>query len=441
MKRSIALSLVPVALALPLATACPAPNDNPPTPATGFTCDGELCTVTGPILEDVTFTADKQWLLKGGVFVGDDSDPAASPATLTIEPGTRIFGDTSALSFLLITRGSKIVADGSVDQPIVFTSAKDPGQRARSDWGGIIINGQAPVNGCSGDPCTLLGEAGTGTYGGSDASDDSGVLRYVRVEFGGALIDDENELNGFAFQGVGNGTVVDHLQAHMMSDDCIEFFGGTVNAKHVVCTGIGDDNIDWTFGWTGKLQFVVAQQHEDTGGNGIEADNNETNNELTPVSHPTISNITLVGRAGSENSKIGVLLRRGTEADLSNIVVTGFNERCFDVDDAATFDNITSGGINIRNSIFDCAALTDDAAEDPLVLSEFLIDDQGNTVGEPGLVDVADVAAPDFRATPGSAAASGGETPNDPFFESVDFRGGCGPESSWMDGWTSFELN
>src|SRR5688572_24978918 len=211
------------ALALTI-NACVNPPEQPPPPAgNGFTCDGDLCTVTGPITEDTTFTADKRWLLQGGVFVGDDVDPAASPATLTIEPGTTIFGDTATLSFLLITRGSKIIADGTADAPIVFTSAKEPGARGRGDWGGLVVNGQAPVNGCSGDPCVSLGEAGTGTYGGSIANDDSGILRFVRVEFSGALIDDENELNAFAFQGVGTGTVIENLHAHMTSDDCIEF--------------------------------------------------------------------------------------------------------------------------------------------------------------------------------------------------------------------------
>ncbi len=273
----LAIPFVPLAL-----TACPA-EETPPTTTEGFSCDGDLCTVTGPILSDVTFTKDKQWVLQGGVFVGDDSDPAAAPTTLTIEPGTTIFGDTATLSFLLITRGSKIVADGTREEPIVFTSAADVGSRARGQWGGLVVNGQAPVNGCAGDPCTLSGEAGTGTYGGARDDDDSGVLRFVRIEFPGKLIDAENELNGIALQGVGRGTVIDSIQVHMGADDCIEFFGGTAEAKHIVCSGVADDNLDWTFGWTGKVQFLVAQQHDDAGERGVEADNNEDNNALAPL--------------------------------------------------------------------------------------------------------------------------------------------------------------
>lgn len=418
-----------------------------PTPTTtpeGYTCEGDLCTVTGPLLSDTTFTADKRWLLKGGVFIGDDADPSRSPATLTIEPGTKIFGDTAALSFLLVTRGSKIVADGTEDAPIVFTSAKDPGQRARGDWGGLVINGQAPVNGCSGDPCTLLGEAGTGTYGGADPNDDSGILRFVRVEFAGALIDDENELNAYGFQGVGSGTVIENIQAHMVGDDCVEFFGGTANARRVVCTGIADDNLDWTFGWTGKLQFMVAQQYADAGGNGIEADNNEANHELTPVSHPTISNVTLIGVPGSANSKVGVLLRRGTEADLSNIVVKGFNDRCFDMDDEATFASAAAGRTSIRNSIFDCTELTKDDEGDAFVLSTWLVENgTGNTQGDPALLAPSSTTTPDFRPSAGGLAASGGDTPSDSFFQPASFRGGIGTDESgdWTKGWTEFAQN
>jgi hypothetical protein len=431
-----------------LALAACAPDGPPPSGNDGFTCDGDVCTVTGPLLRDTTFTADKRWLLKGGVFVGDDTDPATAPATLTIQPGTTIFGDTSTLSFLLITRGSKIIADGTADAPIVFTSAKDPGRRNRGDWGGLVVNGQAPVNGCTGEPCVLLGEAGTGTYGGNRPNDDSGVLRFVRVEFSGALIDDENELNAFAFQGVGAGTIIESIHAHMTADDCVEFFGGTANAKRVLCTGAGDDNLDWTFGWTGKLQFLVAQQYPDAGNHGIEADNNESNHELTPVSRPVISNVTLIGASGAAAGGAGVLLRRGTQAELHHKVVQGFAQRCFDINDPATFSGAVSnaaltGNTTVTRSIFDCTSLTDDAQGDAFVLSEFLLQmNEGNVQGDPGLVDPTSLAAPDYRAAAGGLAASGGRVPTDPFFEDVSFRGGCGtdPNGDWTS-WTETAAN
>lgn len=223
---------------------------------------------------------------------------------LTIEPGTQIFGETSSKAFLVIRRGSKIQAVGTKAAPIVFTSSKAAGARARGD-GGVVINGRAPINGCDAAPCVAEGEGGTGLYGGANAADDSGTLRYVRVEFGGFPITEDNELNGIAFQGVGSGTDVDHIQIHMAKDDGIEFFGGTASAKFILTTGVSDDNIDWTDGWTGKLQFAVAQQYEDTGDNGIEADNNGDNNAALPRSSPTLSNLTLIGVPTASSSDVG----------------------------------------------------------------------------------------------------------------------------------------
>lgn len=424
----LAIPFLPLAL-----TACPTTTEPPPS-GEGFTCDGDLCTVTGPILADTTFTADKRWVLVGGVFVGDDADPAAAPTTLTIEPGTTIFGDTATLSFLLITRGSRILAEGTRDAPIVFTSAADEGSRARGQWGGVVVNGQAPVNGCAGDPCTLQGEAGTGTYGGAVADDDSGVFKFVRIEFPGKLIDAENELNGLALQGVGSGTVIDSVQVHMGADDCIEFFGGTVSARRIVCTGISDDNLDWTFGWTGKVQYLVAQQHDDTGERGVEADNNEDNNALTPVSHPILSNITLIGGAAS---KEGMLLRRGTEASIHNAVVSGFKTACVDVEDALTFEHLQQGALTIEDSVFDCDVVSAAKDGDPVDIADFL---DGNDVGAAGIVDGHNVTAPDFKLTATSVARSGAVRPADAFFDDVSFRGAVG-DDDWTAGWTSYPQN
>jgi len=443
--RSHALRALLPLLPLAVSAACPAPTEPPPE-GSGFTCDGDLCSVTGPIVADTTFTKDKKWVLIGGVFVGDDADPTAAPTTLTIEPGTTIFGDTATLSFLLITRGSKILAEGTREEPIVFTSAADVGSRSRGQWGGLILNGQAPVNGCAGDPCVLQGEAGTGTFGGEVADDNSGVVKFVRIEFPGKLIDAENELNGIALQGVGSDTVIDSVQVHLGADDCIEFFGGTVSAKHIVCTGIGDDSLDWTFGWTGMVQFLVAQQHDDAGERGIEADNNEDNNALTPVSDPVISNVTLIGGAVSGDA---IKLRRGTKATLQNLVVTGFQKSCVDIDDALTFDNLNAGGITIENAIFDCdsvaKAKTDDPATaeneaDPVDLAVVLAGVASIDTGNVGIVDASNVLAPNFNLTADSPARAGGVKPGNAFFDDVSFRGAVG-DDDWTAGWTAFPAN
>ena len=167
--------------------------------------------MTGTITSDETFEAANEYVLGEMVFVGNDVDPV----TLTIEAGTVIYGESAVLSALVVQRNAKILAEGTATDPIVFTSAKLEGERARGDWGGLILNGNANGNKCDQadlDSCSIEGEVGSGYYGGSDDSDDSGVLKYVRVEFAGNLADPENELNGIAFQGVGSGTTIDYIQ-------------------------------------------------------------------------------------------------------------------------------------------------------------------------------------------------------------------------------------
>ncbi len=434
-----------------LAAACGEPTNTTNTTSSsgaatqqGVSCDGDVCVLSGTLLTNLTLTADKQWLLRGGVFVGND----VSPVTLTIQPGTRIYGETSTNGMLVVTRGARLQADGTASSPIIFTSSKTDGTRARGDWGGLILNGRAPINGCTaGSTCEGFGEGGTGYYGGTDAADNSGTLRYVRIEFAGRLISPENELNGLALQGVGTGTTLDFIQIHMGKDDCIEFFGGTVNAKHILCTGIADDNLDWTDGWNGKLQFFVAQQYEDAGDNGIEGDNNAEANATTPRSHPVLSNLTLIGQAGSEQSDLGILLREGTAANLHNAIVLGFNEACLDVDHTETFTNALSGTsltgeLTIENSILSCATNFKVDSGEPMDLETFYNLNGGNALADPGLASPFDLLAPNFRPMAGGAAMTMTvDVPNDPFFSPVTFRGGVDPNDDWTAGWTTSARN
>ncbi len=419
--------------ALAATTACGGAENNGDTPANNgqaSMCEGDVCRISGALTEDMTLTADKSWVLEGGVFVGDDENETV----LTIEPGTQVYGDTSTLSFLVVTRGSKLIAEGTKDAPIVFTSAKEDGSRARGDWGGLVLNGRAPINNCSTGVCEAEGEGGTGKYGGDDPEDSSGVLKYVRVEFAGSLISPDNELNGIGFQGVGRGTEVDYVQVHMNKDDGIEFFGGTVNFKHVVTTGIGDDSLDWTDGWVGKGQFFLAEQYDDAGDNGIEADNNSDDNARTPRSKPTLANVTLVGAPDGAGSDVGVLLREGTGVSLHNVVVTGFNEGCLDIDNEETF---TAGELSISNSVVYCNGMNGapdfvDDEEDftpPFTVEDFFMTmNDGNLVIDPML----DTALP----VDGSPLLGAGATPNDSFFTDVDFVGAVGDED-WTAGWTT----
>lgn len=312
------------------------------------------CALEGRYVKDLVLTNNYSYELKGGVFIGNDNK---QNTTLTIQPGTYISGSTGA-DFLVVTRGSKIMAKGTASKPIVFTAVGT--NPSRGSWGGLIINGNAPIN-CkeaSSSFCEAEGEGSTGLYGGNKPADNSGVLKYVRVEFAGYEITPENELNGIAFQGVGNGTEVDYIQVHMNADDGVEFFGGTVNVKHVVLTGNKDDSLDWTSGWTGKAQFVLIKQASDEGNNGIEADNLKSPMTAIPRSNPTLSNVTMLGSETARKGGAGILLRRGTGLKLYNSVIKGFKKGGMDVDDAETFRNGKAytdkmPGILVSNTIFD----------------------------------------------------------------------------------------
>jgi len=433
-------SILILCAAVGLAGCTPETDETDPVDDTldgPFECEGDVCTLSGTITEDVTLTADKMWLIRGGVYIGDDD----AQTVLTIEPGTTLYGESSTDGMLVITRGSKIVADGTSDAPIVMTSSKAPGDRARGDWGGLIINGRAPINSCAEGTadCEAYGEGGTGWYGGRDVSDDSGVLRYVRVEFAGTLVSPDNELNGIAFQGVGSGTTVDYIQVHMNADDGVEFFGGTVSVRHVLVTGVGDDLMDWTDGWQGNGQFIVLQQYEDAGDNGIEADNNGEANDASPRSMPTLSHVTVLGQPESSNSDFGVLLREGTGASIHNAVVTGWNEACLNVDHDATVAQIGTG-LDITHSVLDCTTAL--VSETGLTETTAMWDaGESNVIGNPWKDDPYSVGNTDYRPASDGPAASGAMTPADSWFEDVAWRGGVDPTMDWTAGWTLHDRN
>lgn len=410
----------------------------------GLNPTDEVVVLTGTIVENTLLTTDNEYLIRGGVFVGNGTDQTV----LTIEPGTVLYGESATNGMLVVNRGSKIMAEGTATDPIVMTSDKAVGSRGRSDWGGLIINGRAPLN--SGDEA--FGEGGTGAYGGSVAADNSGTLRYVRVEFAGREISPDNELNGIAFQGVGSGTVVDYVQVHMGKDDAIEFFGGTVGVKHVVLTGAADDCFDWTDGWQGKAQFVVAQQYGDDADQGIEADNSAEDNDASPRSKPTLYNFTLIGDRQGAESDIGMLLREGTGAVIQNAIVMNFGDCGIDIDHEATFVNAWNGSALNGELVVDHSIFYDNAevwqsgeadeATFPFTTEQFVGTLNGsNRFADPQLVDPLNKTAPNFLPAPGSIALGGAATPPvDGFFESVAFVGAMG-SVDWTAGWTTSAAN
>lgn len=399
--------------------------------------DRPVRVVRGRFTQNLTLTNDTYWVLRGAVFIGE-------PARLTIAAGTTIVGETATRGTLVIERGAQIVANGTAALPIVMTSDQPVGFRGRGDWGGLIINGRAPLNLPGG---VGIGEGATGVYGGNDPNDNSGVLRYVRVEFAGIEFSPDNELNGIAFQGVGRGTIVENIQVHFNKDDGIEMFGGTVDIKRAVLTNIGDDSIDWTFGWTGRLQFAVMQQRGDDTDQGIEADNNATNQNLLPRSQPTLYNLTLVGDPSTEfgpESTDGARIRVGSGGHIRNFIFTGFKANGIDVRDASTVAGIASGVLSIGNGILfgnGPGGVRNWAtnATTTSVRNAF-----GSTIAEvdPQLVAPFNRTAPDWRPRPGSPALvlAPAIPPADGFFEIALFRGALGPDAAtdWTRGWTNF---
>ena len=414
--------------------------------------DKEVCVVSGRITSDTTWGSGTYWVLRGAVFV-------ESPARLTIDAGTEIFGEFATNGTLIIARGAQILANGTASAPIVFSSDQPIGERGRADWGGLIINGRAPLNVPGGEG---VGEGDTGTYGGNDPADDSGHLRYVRVEFAGTEFSPDNELNGIAFQGVGSNTEVDHVMVKYNKDDGLEFFGGTVAVKHVVLQGIADDSVDWTDGWTGKGQFIIVMQSGDDADQGIEADNNGDNNNLTPRSNPTLYNLTLIGDPdtdeGSE-SDIGMLLREGTSATIRNFIVLGFKEASIDIDHTATYDQVDNGSLTLASGIIhgNCSVSgcdgqfrpdSDDAAA-TTPTKDFVTGSANVSFADPMLAAPFRLSNPDYRPAATSPALTGGVAPatppNDGFFEVAQFIGAVGPagggKDTWWQGWTDFATN
>lgn len=379
----------------------------------------------------LALTNDTYWLLRGAVFF-------QNTARVVIQPGTTVIGETATRGTLIIDRGAQIIADGTPEAPIVFTSDQPVGSRARGDWGGLIINGRAPLNLPGG---LGIGEGDTGVYGGNDPDDNSGILRYVRVEFAGIEFSPDNELNGIAFQGVGRGTIVENIQVSHNKDDGIEMFGGTVDIKRAVLTYIGDDSIDWTFGWSGRLQFAVVQQRGDNADRGIEADNNGNNNDLLPRSNPTIYNITLVGdrdtNEGPESTD-GMRLREGTAGTIRNAIVYGFKASGIQVSTTATLAQAASGALSVKNTILFNNGTNLHSSTAGLQTNA------GGTLWQmdPQLLAPFNHTAPVFRPTAGSPAMTMAFAvpPNDGFFEIARFIGALdsNPDNDWTLGWTNY---
>ncbi|MGB3454791.1 MAG: hypothetical protein WBA35_00400, partial [Litorimonas sp.] len=408
------------------------------TGPTGSEVDVTACTITGTLTENLTLDASNGYALEGAVFIGEDGGQSA---TLTIPAGTTVFGKAGE-DYLVVSRGSRINVRGTATEPVIMTSIEDVAGTVdpvndRGQWGGLIINGSAPINDCidgtaagGTSACEKSGEGSSGLFGGNNSADNSGIIEYLQVKYAGNLINDQDELNGIAFQAVGSGTTCNHIQVHNNADDGVEFFGGNVVCDYVVLTGIGDDSLDWTDGWQGGAQYVIVQQGPGAGDRGIEGDNRGSNNALTPTSDPLISNFTFIG---GDSGDTGIVVRAGTEGRIINGIITGWQDAGVDVDDQSTLDNVADGSLSFASHFFDNADNVEsgDSGE--------TFDLEAAVAGSPNIV----LGNSSLNDTffPGAAEAAVPAT--DPMaagFDSVDYIGAFSPteteDSNWAQGWT-----
>lgn len=302
---------------------------------------GQTITVSGRITSDTTFKKANTYILKGLVYITNNK-------TLTIEAGTTIKGSFSGsdVAALIVTRGAKIVANGTATEPIVFTSASPNPQSG--DWGGIVICGKAPINTSFNGTAGLFeveggvnNASGDGLAGSGDAvvptaiaNDSSGVLRYVRIEYAGYAFQPDKEINSLTMAAVGSKTVIENVQTYLAKDDAFEWFGGTVNCKYLVAYKTQDDDFDTDNGYSGKVQFGLAIRDsviaDASRSEAFESDNNAGGTTVTPKTSVVFSNMTAIGpratatSVGSSLYRAGAHIRRNSEMSLLNSVIIGW---------------------------------------------------------------------------------------------------------------------
>jgi len=299
----------------------------------------------GTLTEDLELAGNTEYSLESALIVPEG-------ITLTINPGAVLRAATGSDVYVAVLQGGVINAEGTSSNPIIFTSAT--ATPSAGDWGGVILLGRAPINSVVGGDNTSTSEIGGLPYGGSIANDNSGILRYIRVEYSGGAADASSENNGISLYGVGSGTTIQYVQVYEGADDGVEFFGGTVNASFISVIGAQDDSVDWTEGFSGTLTNVYVEQGL-IGDKGIEGDgfNTDIGNNSNPIfwSAPSITNLTIIGR-GSSNENEAIRLRAGTRAIFNNVLIQGYEEG-YDLDDTETGAGFLAGGTGVTDITFE----------------------------------------------------------------------------------------
>ncbi len=444
----------------------------------------------GRIISNRTLKANYTYKLRGLVYV-------TNGAILTIEPGTKIVGELNKNGALIITRGAKIIADGTAAKPIVFTSEAATPQRG--DWAGVVLLGNAPTN-SSFNGTAGVGEIegginnsdGLGLYGlgtSSNVADNSGILRYVRIEYAGYAFLPDKEINGLTFGGVGNQTVVDNVQVSYANDDSFEWFGGTVNCTHLISFRTLDDDFDTDNGYSGKVQFGISLRDsaiaDISKSEAFECDNDANGSDtkttvttivgtngttIAPVRTSAVfSNMTVLGPKvtattnGNSLFLAGAQLRRNCEESICNSLIMGWSGGSvsglyIDATKGTPTDlNLApTGGLNFMNNIisgatsnavkYGASTTAATGATTASITTWVNTPSYANTI-LPNNTDVAlgdpfNYSNPDFNPTASSPAASGASFTGSKLstgFTQVAYKGACAVGDTWWKTWTSFK--
>jgi len=405
-----------------------------------YPASGSTITLAGNITADVTLKSDINYVLDGWVYV-------KSPATITIEAGTVIKGKVDTKASLVIERGAKIMAEGTAAKPIIFTSAKAAGSRAAGDWGGVVLCGKAKINVTGGE---AIIEGGLGTsYGGTDDNDNSGTMKYVRIEFAGYAFQPDKEINGLTFGGVGRGTTIDYIQVSYSNDDSYEWFGGTVNCKHLIAFSGLDDEFDTDFGFSGFVQYIVGLRDpliaDISKSNGFESDNDATGSTNTPTTNPRFANVSLYGPLATATTTINPLfqasmhIRRSSNLEVYNSVFAGWPKGLLMLGGATS--NLNAGtGAQVKGCIL--AGIVNNFSGNAAGEQAFFEDAARANRTVATIIDLKvtnpfNLTAPNFLPTTGSPLLTGAATGLPTGLDATTYVGAFGT-ADWTLGWANW---
>jgi len=391
----------------------------------------------------VTWAKNKVHILEGFVFVNDGQ-------VLTIEAGTVVqfkTGQAENASALIVARGGKIIAEGTKEEPIIFTVEGDDlvgsvSKESMGLWGGLIILGNAPIN-IDGGEASVEGipfAEPRGIYGGTNENDNSGILRYISIRHGGTNIGESNEINGLTLGGVGNETEIDYVEIISNDDDGVEIFGGTVNLKHMVVSGCDDDAFDYDLGWTGNGQFWLCVQSKFLGDNLIEAGGGISPVDGVPYSLPNIFNSTFVGSGELGNGKC-VVFEKNAGGVIANSIFLNKTKGVFlEVTDKQhdSYNQWKNGKLAVKNNVF--YQVANSTAESIFELSGFFTEDIKNEWTNNFNTSKNEIKSPDIDFNSNNFVPENKINGDflvfpSPWFQIVDFKGAFG-ESNWIEGWT-----